>query len=125
MTRRRARRPVSTAAGNAGKSALEEQLARDLRLCGFPEPERELKFHPGRRWRFDFAWPDRNLAVEVEGGIWSNGRHTRGAGFEADCEKYNTALVNGWRVIRVTAKMISSGQALAFVEAALETAEEV
>ena len=59
------------------------------------------------------AWPDLRVAVEVEGGVWSKtpGRHTRGAGFEADCEKYNAAAAAGWRVARVTTKMISDGRA--------------
>lgn len=64
--------------------------------------EREWRFHPQRRWKFDFANPDPDIliAVELEGGIWIKGRHTTGKGFEADCEKYNTALSMGWRVLR-------------------------
>jgi hypothetical protein len=48
----------------------------------------------------DYAWPDRKLFLEVEGGIWSNGRHTRGSGYVRDLEKYNTAAAMGWRLIR-------------------------
>ena len=62
----------------------------------------EFRFHPARRWRFDFANPGAawRLAVEIEGGIFSRGRHTRGAGFLRDCEKYNTAALHGWTVLR-------------------------
>lgn len=75
-----------------------------------PEYVREHKFCPQRNWRFDFAWPDSHVAVECEGGIYSGGRHTRGKGFEDDCEKYNTAQVMGWCVIRLTASMIKEPQ---------------
>lgn len=69
---------------------------------GIPRPEPEHRFRPPRRWRFDYAWPDRRLALEVEGGVWTNGRHTRGSGFLRDVEKYNAAAVAGWRLIRTT-----------------------
>ncbi len=62
----------------------------------------EYQFHPKRKWRFDSAWPEKMVAVEFEGGIWTNGRHTRGKGYENDCEKYNNALLLGWRVFRLT-----------------------
>lgn len=56
------------------------------------------------------------MIVEVEGGIYTNGRHTRGKGFEKDCEKYNWATMEGWKVIRVTKKHIDSGEALEWIE---------
>ena len=71
-----------------------------------PDPVAECRFHPVRRWRFDFAWPDSRVAVECEGGVWTRGRHTRGAGYEADCEKYNQAAALGWRVFRCTSGML-------------------
>ena len=76
-----------------------------LTLCaamGVPPPVSEHKFHPARKWRFDFAWPEVRLALEVEGGVWTGGRHTRGAGFLKDIEKYNVAACLGWRVLRCT-----------------------
>src|SRR5690242_17560209 len=91
------------------KSTGEEQLALQLRVAGLPEPEREhraFKAH-GREFRFDFAWPDRKLAVEVDGGTWSGGRHNRGAGVRSDCEKSLLAFVDGWRVLRVTTEMVA------------------
>jgi very-short-patch-repair endonuclease len=69
----------------------------------------EYRFAPPRRWRFDFAQPDHKVAIEVEGGSWVGGRHNRGTGFAADCEKYNEATRLGWKVIRLTPKMIEDG----------------
>ena len=101
-------------------SHLEDTLAMHLRAARLPSPERELQFAKPRRWRFDFAWPQYMLALEVEGGTWTGGRHTRGKGFEADLEKYNTATLMGWRVVRVTSAMARDGRALRLVESALE-----
>lgn len=100
-------------------SVLENKLSLHMRAAGLPQPQREYRFHATRRWRFDFAWPDRQLAVECEGGHWSNGRHTRGKGFQDDCEKYNEAAVLGWTVIRVTADMLDDGRALRWIEQCL------
>ena len=68
--------------------------------AGLPKPQVEYRFHPTRRWRFDYAWPDLKLAVEYEGGTWSGGRHTRALGYAKDCEKYNEAALLGWKVFR-------------------------
>ena len=89
-------------------SALEEMfvgLLAQWRLAGLlalEAPEREYRFCPPRRWRFDFAWPARILAVEIEGGVWVRGRHSRGQGVQGDAEKYNAAAVGHWRVLRFT-----------------------
>lgn len=85
----------------------------------FPRPVREYRFHDTRKWRFDFAWPDLKIAVECEGGAWSGGRHTRGAGFIGDCEKYNAAALAGWRVFRFTGDMINSRKAIQILDEAL------
>jgi very-short-patch-repair endonuclease len=69
-----------------------------MNIGGVPE----YRFHPTRKWRFDFAWPENKRAMEVEGGVWTGGRHTRGSGFLKDCEKYNAAASLGWRVFRFT-----------------------
>lgn len=68
--------------------------------CGIPTPAYEVFFHPDRKWRFDIAWPEYNVAIEVEGGVWSGGRHTRASGFVKDMEKYNEAAARGWKVLR-------------------------
>lgn len=101
-------------------STLEEALSFQLRLQdSIPQPVIEYRFHPKRKWQFDFAWPEFRLAVEVEGGVWTSGRHSRGAGFVADCEKYNEALLAGWRVIRVTGTHIENGAAVDWIRRAL------
>ena len=101
-------------------SALEDELAAQIRLCHLPEFVREFKFHSTRRWKADFAWPDVKLLAEVEGGIWNGGAHVRGKHYESDCEKYNEAALLGYRVIRVSSGHIKSGQALKWIEAALK-----
>jgi very-short-patch-repair endonuclease len=72
-----------------------------------PELAREHQFTEDRKWRFDFAELRSKVAIEVEGGTWSGGRHTRGSGYSADCEKYNEATRLGWRVFRLTPGMIT------------------
>jgi hypothetical protein len=93
-------------------SSLEATFALQIKSMNLPEPVREFKFHPSRKWKFDFAWTDINLAVEIEGGVWSGGRHSTGVGFTLDCEKYAEALCLGWRVLRVTGGQVKSMQAL-------------
>lgn len=63
---------------------------------------KEFKFHPVRKWRFDYAIPEHKIALEVEGGVWTGGRHISPKGFLGDIEKYNTATLMGWRVFRTT-----------------------
>ena len=65
-------------------------------------PKTEYRFSPPRRWRFDYVWIVPRVALEVEGGIWIRGRHSRGAGMLKDMEKYNHAVIQGWRVLRCT-----------------------
>lgn len=96
--------------GDIPASPLEQQFAALLSAYGVAY-EQEYRFHPQRRWRLDFAIPYHRLAVEVEGGIHSKGRHVRGAGYTADCEKYNAATMLGWRVLRVTSDMLNDGRA--------------
>lgn len=100
-------------------SKLEATLLYMVRSEGLPEPNLEYRFMRERRWRFDMAWVPERLAVEVEGGVWSRGRHTRGKGFIADAEKYNEATLAGWRVLRVTGQQIESGQAVEWIRRGL------
>lgn len=111
------------------RSEPEERMAVQIRATKLPRPEREYRFAKPRRWRFDFAWPERMLALEVEGtthfgsnanGTMKLGRHQGAKGFEKDCEKYNAAALAGWRVLRVTSPMVRDGRALTALETALE-----
>lgn len=67
----------------------------------------EHRFAPPRRWRFDLADPETRMAVEIDGATWTAGRHTRGKGFAADCEKANVATARGWRLFRLTTEQAS------------------
>jgi len=99
-------------------SGLEETLLLFIKSEGLPIPKREYCFAKsiGRRWRFDFAYPNLKIGIECEGGIYSGGRHVRGKGFENDCIKYNHAAMMGWTVLRFTKGMIESGQAIEFIK---------
>lgn len=101
-------------------SRLEDDLYAQIVVSGLPRPEREYRFHPVRRWRFDLAWPALKLAAEVEGGTFVAGRHSRGAGYRKDCEKYNAAVIDcGWQVVRFDSTLVRDGSALATLERAL------
>lgn len=80
---------------------LESEVNELLCLHQFPAWECEYRFDPSMRWRFDFAWVQQKVALEVEGGLWTAGRPTRPAGFIQDLEKYHTALFQGRQVFRV------------------------
>lgn len=86
---------------------------------GYPVPVREYQFAPPRRWRADYCWVAERLILECEGGVWTQGRHTRGRGFLADVEKYNEATLLGWRLIRCTPQQIKDGTAFALLDRVL------
>lgn len=89
------------------------------RQLGLPEPVAEYRFCD-RKWRFDLCWPDRMLALEFEGGIYSGGRHTRGVGFRRDLDKYNQAAILGWRILRVSHEQVQDDDVTALLEIALQ-----
>jgi hypothetical protein len=105
------------ARGRKGKQAVD--LAPLFKAHGLPGPEREYRFAPPRRWRFDYCFPSEKLAVEIEGGVWIQGRHTRGSGFVRDLAKYNRAAILGWRLVRVTPRQVETGEVFVIVRAAL------
>lgn len=92
-----------------------------LVALGAPRPEREHRFHPHRRWRFDLAWVlegGRGIALEVDGGAFTGGRHTRGAGFREDLAKRRAATLLGWRVLHYLPEelaTIAPGEVLALL----------
>ena len=77
---------------------------------------KEYQFHPSRKWRFDYAIPELKIAIEVEGGAWTQGRHTRGEGFIEDMNKYNAAVILGWRLIRVTPNQLYALETLNMIK---------
>jgi very-short-patch-repair endonuclease len=93
-------------------SDLEELFFMQIAALKIPQPVREFRFAPPRRFRFDAAWPSLKIAVEIEGGTWVNGRHNRGTGFEADLEKYNLAVLSGWSVLRFSGAAVKGGDAV-------------
>jgi hypothetical protein len=85
---------------------MTDLYSETFKAYGLPEPIKEYRFDKVRKWRIDYAWPFApdgrpiRLGVELEGGAYSSGRHTRGAGFVADLEKYNAMIEQGWRLLR-------------------------
>jgi very-short-patch-repair endonuclease len=99
------------------QSALEFEAEMTMRAAGLPTPVKELVFAKPRRFRFDFAWPEHMVALEVDGGTrGGTGRHSRGAGYDADCEKSYLAIKAGWRVIHVTGTHIRAGRMVEWLE---------
>ena len=99
-------------------SEPEEQLAWQLRAEGLTF-EREYRFHESRLWRLDFWFAGARLAVEIDGGGWVQGRHSRGDGIERDCEKSSHVAMAGYRLMRVTPGQIKRGEALKWIQVAL------
>jgi len=103
-------------------SLLEDSLFAEFKLFGLPMPERQFVFHPVRKWHLDFAWVDRRIAVEVNGGLYVTGRHNRGAQLEQEFEKLNEACRLGWDVFLFGPKWlyrpkrsVQSSKALAYM----------
>lgn len=97
------------------KSIGEEMMAQHLDVYKIPY-EREVMFYPLRRWRFDFVLSGTKIAIEVEGGIFSGGAHTRGKHFEEDAIKYNTAAIENFKVLRFSTGQVTRGEAIAFIK---------
>jgi len=107
------------------RSKLELKAATVLNKAGIKHFEEEYRFCE-RKWRFDFAFVEEKIALEIEGGIWkgSVGGHTSGTGYTKDCEKYNTATVMGWKILRIVDSQIASGQMVNWVRDLLGYSDE-
>lgn len=81
---------------------LFQWRAAGMESDGIPQPVREYRGIPGRKFAFDFAWPEKMVCLEVDGGIITGGRHVRIKGYMNDCEKQNLAIAAGWRYFRIT-----------------------
>lgn len=111
---------MRTKLAKAREAELAGQFVAMCRRFGIPRPELEYQFAaPERRWRIDFAWPDQRIALESEGGLWTGGRHTRGAGFMADIEKYNHLAMQGYRLFRVVPAQLTEYPTLQMIARAL------
>jgi len=110
------------------ESKLEATLAYQLGLLALPF-EREYRFDPSRRWRFDFAFLEARIGVELQGGIFTGveygedgeprlkaGRHSRAAGMLKDFEKWNAAVELGWRVLVFGPPQVTGGEAALTIE---------
>ena len=97
------------------QSVGEATLAMHLKAKNI-QFEQEFLFHPTRKWRADFHIVGQKLLIEVEGGIWSNGRHTRAKGYLDDMEKYNAVQVSGYRLLRFSTEQVKSGLAVRKIE---------
>lgn len=114
-------RPAVSSGG--AKKVNYSLLAKDqIRQAGLPEPVLEFSFAKddlGREWRADLAYPTEWILIEIEGGAYTRGRHTRGAGYEDDCEKYTTATLMGYRVLRFTTGQVKRGALVRALKVAL------
>lgn len=65
--------------------------------------QEEYKFHPERKWRFDWCIPALKVAIEYEGIFSEKSRHTNKMGYVKDAQKYREAVKLGWKIFRYTA----------------------
>lgn len=92
-----------TSTSNAERSFLYYwTILRTLEI----EPVSEYQFDTNRKWRFDFAFLVSHVAVEIEGGLYLNGRHVQAKGYQQDLHKYNRATELGWRMLRYSPQML-------------------
>ncbi len=103
-------------------SVLEAMYFGQCKLYGLPEPECEFKAIPNRRFRFDYAWPEQKLLVEIDGGEWIYGAHNRGGRMAQDYEKRNLATLLGWRVLQFTGTQVKNWEAAGMTQQALSNA---
>lgn len=99
------------------KKSLSSRFELMWTVLEGPCLDKEVRFHPKRMWRFDYANPIAMVAIEIDGGTYCRGRHVRPAGFQADAEKRNSAQLLGWDVYHLTGKMITIEQVQPIVEA--------
>jgi very-short-patch-repair endonuclease len=119
---------VKRAAKGQRKAQLEQRFLESWgRLFpSLPRPTMQHKFHPIRKWRWDFSWPDYLLAIEIDGGGFVHGAHGRPIGQAKDHEKQNEAVRLGWRVLRFGTVAMKDPDACAeFAAEVLTHAKEV
>lgn len=112
-------RRIAQYARRREKLAAREQFEKWCRINGLGSPHAELQFHPTRKWAFDFAWKAERVALEIDGAIWTQGRHTRGSGRLGDMEKQSEAAALGWRIIYRTPQNLYSDETADLIRRAL------
>ena len=100
-------------------NALEEMFALQCEQAGLPTPLREYAAVPGRRFRWDFAWPDQRVLVELNGGTYAHMGHSTGTGIARDYEKSNLAVLAGWKAFAFDRRMVEAGTALELISRVL------
>lgn len=103
----------------SSKPLMNKQFLAMLSDWKLIVPFQEWAFHPTRKWRFDYAWPNYKIALEVDGGIWTQGRHTRGSGRLKDMEKFNAAALLGWRILYVTPEQLCTQETVDMISKSL------
>lgn len=128
------RRPAKTPGSDIDRESPSATAGQPVTLPGnLPDGAvAEYRFHPTRKFRFDWAWPAAKVAMEIEGGIYGRGKkcktcgrrgvagHTSVERLKTDMEKYTSAAILGWRLLRVTPAQFNSGEAGRLVRLALE-----
>jgi len=114
--RAKARGQSTTTKSKLRAKANDLKVRHWCKINNWAAPVSELKFHPVRKWRFDWAWPDLRAALELNGGTFTGGRHIRGIGYERDCEKIAVAMTMGWAVLSVTTRQFRSGVAFQWLD---------
>lgn len=95
-------------------------VALYFRQCRLPPPNFEWRFHPTRKWSLDIAWPEQRLCLEVQGGIFIQGRHSRGAAMLKEWEKLNTLATMGWRVLYCQPNDVCTNETVEMIESCLK-----
>lgn len=120
LNRKAALSPDAKRAVAKAKAAEQERVfLRHLMALGLDAPIPEHRFHPERKWRWDYAYPASKLAIEVDGGVWVGGKHGRGSGIVKDHEKRNAGAVLGWRLLLVQPKQLMDPETARLVYRAL------
>jgi len=103
------------------REAFERLFAQQLAAARVAPtiPQHQFALALGRKWTADFAWPDYGLICEIQGGGFTGGRHTRGQGYEDDCERQSVAATLGYAIVPVTPRHVKDGRALRWVQQAL------
>lgn len=101
---------------------MQLDLSHFWKAYGIPEPVAEYKFHPQRKWKFDYVWVNRKIACEIDGGLWvaGGGRHNRPVTMIKDNEKFNNAALLGWRILKFTPQQFRNGEAAEFIKLIFE-----